>query len=151
MKTFDERVQELHDLLEPLQGFDHYQDRDALLDGLQEITDSDLGACVQAIEQVLSLNGTIHTVAPVANPRGSSCIWDPKTTGERSDLKVLAKVPTVHSYAAPSFFKPTVSECYAQIPEDLLSQVVAFEIDSFGFTPYGNDAHMGVMTLYTKA
>ena len=55
--------------------------------------------------------------------------WDPKPT-ERIvvTLTPLRDVTTYHSYGSYAFFKPSVAEVLAQIPEDLVDQVTHFEI-----------------------
>ena len=45
-----------------------------------------------------------------------------------SKLSVLEDRKMLHTWNFPSSFKPTVSEVLSQIPEELLSKVIAFEI-----------------------
>lgn len=39
----------------------------------------------------------------------------------------LTEIRTLHTYGSPCFFKPSVAEVLAQIPDDMLEGVVAFE------------------------
>lgn len=58
----------------------------------------------------------------------TSFVWDPKRRKKAKKLKPLQDVVTYHTWAWYGAFKPTIGECLAQIPEDILDKVVAFEI-----------------------
>jgi hypothetical protein len=53
---------------------------------------------------------------------------DPKPAEEVKGLKPIRDIRTHHTYGYYGFFKPAIAEVLAQIPEDILEQVVAFEI-----------------------
>lgn len=55
--------------------------------------------------------------------------WDPKPV-ERitEELVPLRDITTYHAYGYYQFFKPSVAEVLAQIPEDLVDRVAYFEI-----------------------
>lgn len=53
--------------------------------------------------------------------------WDPKPESRVTGLKKLVSINTLHTYGYYGFFKPSIEEVIAQIPEDLLDKVVAFE------------------------
>lgn len=54
--------------------------------------------------------------------------WDPKPAGKPPPLKVIKDIRTLHSWGHYALFKPSIGEVLAQIPEDVLDQVIAFEI-----------------------
>ena len=55
--------------------------------------------------------------------------YDPKpTTRFEGELVPLRDITTYHSYGYYGCFKPSVAEVLAQIPDDIVDQVVAFEI-----------------------
>ncbi len=61
-----------------------------------------------------------------------SFTWSPKfdESRELAPMKPLVDFTTYHSYGYYGFFKPSIAEVLAQIPEVLLQRVVAFEIVS---------------------
>ena len=76
-------------------------------------------------------------IKPIINGKVVDCpdlvstayTWDPKFKDEvLPELKVLQTICTYHGYGHYSLFKPSIAEVLAQIPDDLLQQVVAFEI-----------------------
>lgn len=54
--------------------------------------------------------------------------WDPVTTNVAEDLVVLGQIITYHTYGYYGFFKPSIAEVLAQIPEKYLETACAFEI-----------------------
>lgn len=62
------------------------------------------------------------------DPRNVAFTWDPKPTTEASGLTTLTDIRTYHSWGYYGFFKPSVAEVLAQIPEELVDRVAAFEI-----------------------
>lgn len=63
------------------------------------------------------------------DPRNDSYIWDPTATNEAVEgIAELQSITTYHTFGFYGLFKPSIAEVIAQIPEELLSQVVAFEI-----------------------
>jgi hypothetical protein len=74
-----------------------------------------------------SHKGHPHYIEPV-DLFGIAYTWDPKPTTQVSGLKPLADIRTYHTYGYQGFFKPSIAEVLAQIPEEHLDQVVAFEI-----------------------
>jgi hypothetical protein len=136
--------------LEALKGPQNYKARIAYFRGLIEISDADLEDRIDRIEHVVVRGGELWPVVTSYHPREDPCLWDIEVeTTPRAGLKILDEVVTVHSYGAPSLFKPSAAECLAQIPEPLLSRVKAFSVVGAGFTPHGSDCHVGLMTLYT--
>ena len=61
---------------------------------------------------------------------GASYTWDPEFDESRQvpKMKPLMDITTFHSYAYYGFFKPTIAEVLAQIPDTLVQRVVAFEL-----------------------
>jgi hypothetical protein len=98
-------------------------------------------------------------IAPV-DPRSVAFTWEPVPTERAERLHHLRTIHTLHTYGAPSFFKPSIAEVLAQIPADLDdSLIVAFKTEGFGdvqairAVPHGHAAfmagyHIGVTTFY---
>jgi len=59
-----------------------------------------------------------------------ACLWD-GPTGKLTTLikKVGEPIRTLHPFAAPAFFKPTMAEIMAQMPPELEGGVNAFTIE----------------------
>lgn len=68
----------------------------------------------------------LHFIQPV-DPRKVAFTWDPKLAGEAPEMPIIGKIRTLHTYGYHGFFKPSIAEVLAQIPEDLLPNVGAFE------------------------
>lgn len=79
------------------------------------------------VRAVVTFGSTKHFIKPV-DIFGIAYTWEPKKGEKAKGLKPLKDVITFHSYGAPVFFKPSIAECLAQIPDDVFDQVVAFEI-----------------------
>lgn len=71
--------------------------------------------------------GELYYLKPV-DPFTISYTWALVPTTQATDLKPLADIRMYHTYGWYGCFKPLVSEVLAQIPEEYLDRVVAFEI-----------------------
>ena len=71
--------------------------------------------------------GGKYFIKPV-NVRDVAFTWNPKRDKKAKGLRFLRDIRTYHTYAYYGFFKPSIAEVIAQIPQELLDQVVAFEI-----------------------
>lgn len=85
--------------------------------------------------------------------------WDPKPAGKAKGLRKLRDITTYHTYSYYGFFKPSIAEVLAQIPEEHVNEVVAFEIvgspesaDDLNREREAIDAgyHVAVTTLYGR-
>ncbi|TAL35908.1 MAG: hypothetical protein EPN97_06805 [Alphaproteobacteria bacterium] len=94
-------------------------------------------------------DGTLHFIKP-CDIETVAFAWDPERVEKAKGLTPLRAITTVHSYGAPSFFKPDISEVLAQIPPELLDRVSAFttEPDYDNQFTQGGSYHRGVTTLY---
>jgi hypothetical protein len=54
--------------------------------------------------------------------------WNPQATTRATGLKPLCDITTYHTYSYSGFFKPSIAEVLAQIPNKHLGKVIAFEI-----------------------
>lgn len=86
------------------------------------------------------------------DPRGVAYTWSPTLREPASGLIEIARFATVHSYGAPSFFKPTIAEVLSQLPDPLPEDAAAFTTftDDVGFTEGGRD-HLAVSALFALA
>lgn len=57
-----------------------------------------------------------------------SFIYDPRPTEEATNLVPLADITTYHEFNCRQCFAPSIAEVIAQIPEEYLGRVAAFEI-----------------------
>lgn len=57
-----------------------------------------------------------------------SYIWEPISAKRAVGIKPLCDIRTYHGYGHYGMFKPSIAEVLAQIPDEHLSKVVAFEI-----------------------
>lgn len=75
-------------------------------------------------------DGKLYYIEEVANLRRVSYTWSPKPSKpvEEGSLNPLTDIRTYHTWAYYGFFKPTIAEVLAQIPESQIEDVVAFEI-----------------------
>jgi hypothetical protein len=74
-----------------------------------------------------SPHGKRHYIKPVSL-HTTAYTWDPVPTMVATGLKRICDITTYHSWSYYGFFKPSIAEVLAQIPEEHLDKVVAFEI-----------------------
>jgi hypothetical protein len=95
--------------------------------------------------------GDLYFIEDV-DPRGIAFTWDPKPTGiaERVNPNPYRTIQTIHSYGAPAFFKPSIAEVLAQIPEEEYAKCVAFETDSNNGFTQDSEYHTATTKLYER-
>ncbi len=92
------------------------------------VTDSRLKQLASKIRPVVrNRNNALAYIEP-CNLRNIAFAWDPKITRKASNLVKHATIKTLHTWSYYGFFKPTIAEVLAQIPEDLIEDTVAFEV-----------------------
>lgn len=129
---------------------------------IPEITDKELKRRARRIKPTVRFGkGTrerLRYIKPV-NLRNVAYTWDPKPAEVAKGLSPLRVITTYHGYGAPSFFKPSVAEVLAAIPDDIIDQVVAFEIikcpetvDDLNREPEALNAgyHVAITRLYGR-
>jgi hypothetical protein len=94
---------------------------------IPEITDERLNELFKRIKPVVEFNGVKHYIRK-CHLRTTAYTWDAKKTKEAPALKEVRSIRTLHTYGYYGFFKPSIAEVIAQIPEDLIDQVTEFEI-----------------------
>ena len=94
--------------------------------------------------------GDLYFIQDV-DPRGVAFTWAPKPAriADEVNPNPYKSIETIHSYGAPVFFKPSIAEVLAQIPEDDIGRCVAFETNPLGFTE-GSSYHLAQTRLYEK-
>jgi len=87
--------------------------------------------------------GELHFIKKV-HPRRIAFTWEPKAVRIAKNIEdqPYKIITTFHKYEAPSLFKPSLAEVVAQIPEEELGTVAAFEtvywdLDDRNCTPDG--------------
>jgi protoheme ferro-lyase len=136
---------------------------------IQPITDERLAELSETIKPIIrfaesetglsrSVNGLPYHIEPV-DLRYTAFTWDPKPTIQSENLKELCDITTYHSFSFHGFFKPSIAEVIAAIPDEQISAVVAFEIISSPETPddLNNESealnagyHVARTRLYTR-
>jgi hypothetical protein len=129
------RVQELAKRIRPVMRFTHSK---------------------KARRLTLDEKGAYYYLKPV-DLFGTAFTWPgvPKADVRAPRLQKLQTVTTYHPWAYYGFFKPTIAEVIAQIPEDILDQVIAFELEPpenplepWDIVQHGN--HVAQTTFYAK-
>ena len=97
----------------------------------RELSDEELADLAQRIRPVVrDENGRCFYIEAV-DPRKEAFTWSPTLTDEAADgaggIVRIATIYTLHSYGAPSLFKPSIAEVISMIPQHLLGKVIAFE------------------------
>lgn len=99
---------------------------------LIEISDDDLAAVMERVRPLILRDGYLFALKEMPDPRRVAFTWD---TAELVDLDSheewyveIGRGTTQHSCAYHGFFKPTLAEVYAQVPND--PRITAFYIDS---------------------
>jgi hypothetical protein len=82
-----------------------------------EISDELLAERLKHWTPIIHEGGKFYTIKTV-DPRNMSFIWDPEFTGEVS-IEVMAERITYHTCGYHGFFKPSIAEVLAQIPDDI--------------------------------
>lgn len=92
--------------------------------------------------------GELYWIKPV-DLRQTAFTWDPKPTRRATGLVKLRDIITCHTYGYHGFFKPSIAEVIAQIPLEVLPDVVAFETHTdLGLGNIVGDHHVTTTTLY---
>lgn len=100
---------------------------------IPEISDESLNELASRIRPIHNFGGIRRYVKPDKEAedylRGTAYAWSPKPSASPlGRLKSICDITTYHTYAFYDFFKPTIAEVVAQITEEHLKDVVAFEI-----------------------
>ena len=121
------------------------------------ISDELLAELCKKIVPVTEVDGQLFYVEDV-DPRTIAFTWDPKVKSPAIELNELVTLRTLHSYGAPSLFKPSIAEVLAQIPAAYLDVIVAFKTKpnetNVNYWPEADKLalnwgyHLGYTTLY---
>jgi len=122
-----------------------------------EITEEKLRYLIQKIVPVVRENNKLYQII-IPDLRNIAYTWDYKITEECNNLKEVKRIKTHHYCGYYGLFKPSIAEVLAQIPEDLIDKVNAFEIisdvcsgtdDEIKIFKEGN-GHLATTILYEK-
>lgn len=126
------------------------------------ITDGQLLLVLERLRPVVEQDGALWDIE-IPDLRRCAFTWDPKVTHHRPDLIAAITIKTLHSYGAPSFFKPSIADVIAQLPDALadwpgdVSSLVAFSVEGpDSIDPGDADAfnagyHVAKTTLYRRS
>lgn len=71
--------------------------------------------------------------------RRTAFTWDPKTTEEVTDFQEVRQTTTDHYCGYHAFFKPSIAEVLAQVPDDLPEEANAYVLQGdISVYPAGN-------------
>lgn len=94
---------------------------------IPKVPDERVDELSKRIRPTVKFDGELRYIQPV-NLHTIAYMWEPKAAEAATGLVPLRDITTYHSYSYYGFFKPSIGEVLKQIPDDLLEQVVAFEI-----------------------
>ena len=122
-----------------------------------EITEEKLMCLVYKIIPVIRKGNKLYLIE-LPDLRNTAYTWEPKITKESDTLEEVTRIKTNHYCGYYGFFKPSIAEVLAQIPEDLIGKIDAFEI--IGDIDSGTDTevkifnegngHLATTILYKK-
>ena len=92
-----------------------------------QITDERLAELAERIKPVIRKNDVLYSIKPV-DLRKIAFIWDPTEDGEAPALESIGEIRTYHKFGHPGFFKPSIAEVLAMIPDEFINNVEFFEI-----------------------
>lgn len=92
-----------------------------------EITDEVLAERMARFTPLVSQEGEARMIE-LPDPRRTAFTWDPKIVGAPVDFEELRTVETDHYCGYIAFFKPSIAEVLAQVPDDLPADCNAFLI-----------------------
>jgi hypothetical protein len=95
--------------------------------GIPNITNERLNELAARIKPVIEFDGVKHHIEK-CDLRGESYVWSPVQAEAALALVEIVDIRTYHTFGYKGFFKPSIAEVIAQIPEDLIDQVTEFEI-----------------------
>ena len=109
--------------------------RDYLLDpvnklSIPKISDEKICELSKAIQPLFKTgeNKELHWMKPV-DPRNVAFTWDSESAGAATKVEPYKTIRTLHTYGYYGFFKPSIAEVLAQLPEEEIGTVVGFSTD----------------------
>lgn len=114
----------------------------------KKISDQRLADLLKRYTPLVEDGGKFWTIEQ-PHPRNSAFTWDPKKLQE-VDFTPLKAVPTSHSCGYHAFFKPSVAEVLAHVPEDDASYGNAFCIIGDFFFIYQDGCGHRVDTTFGR-
>jgi hypothetical protein len=91
------------------------------------ITDERIKELLARIKPVITKDG-IKRYIKLCHPRNEAYTWDAKPTDEAEGITPIIQIKTYHTFGYHGFFKPSLAEVLAQIPEEHIERCAAFEI-----------------------
>ena len=113
------------------------------------ISDEELEHRLKELDHVMTHEGVLHTVKQ-GDPRRTACTWSPEFLEKRPNLVEFDTIITGHLYGSKMFFKPSLAEVLAQIPDEYVMTLDAFSVTYHGMLPQPYSAHYAITTLYTE-
>lgn len=119
------------------------------------ITDERLSCIAARIKPTYLCKGQLMWME-IPDLRKVAFTWSPEPKSKAKGLVEIAKIMTLHTYGHHGFFKPSIAEVIAQIPEDLIDKAAGFrttgpdDVDELNANREALNAgfHVGQTTLY---
>lgn len=81
------------------------------------------------ITPVIRFEGQLFHIETHGDIFTTSYLWSAERTHEAINLHLLSRIITYHKWGYYGFFKPSIGEIIAQIPDNLVNKTDAFEIE----------------------
>ncbi len=94
---------------------------------IPKIEDCRLEELAARIKPLVINGGELFYIEP-CDLRNTAFPWSPKFTVQAKDIICHARITTLHTFGYQGFFKPSIAEVLAQIPEIYLDNTIAFEV-----------------------
>ncbi len=125
---------------------------------IPEISDERIANLLKRISPIYEEEGKFFKIENV-DPRRVAFTWRGVLSSVENEIQGITPmkdIETLHTYAYQGFFKPSIAEVLAQIPEEVIKDVVAFKThmktgpryeDSF---TADQEYQIGITTLYKR-
>jgi hypothetical protein len=95
---------------------------------IPKITDARISEMLKTIRPLIHRDGKLHCIKWI-DTRKVAFTWNPVLDGEVQATEIVGRIRTLHTYGYPGFFKPSIAEVLAQIPEELVAKVRGFSLE----------------------
>lgn len=149
-KKLDEKLEQLKKGPKEINNYEDYEP-ETREPSIPEISDAKLEELYKRIKPVVGRKGKLYYIKD-EDLRKVAFTWEPKLKNKAKKLERLCDITTYHTYGYHGFFKPSIAEVIAQIPENYLDETVAFEtFTDLTLENIVGNYHVTTTRLYTKS
>jgi len=97
-------------------------------------------------------DGDLYFIKDI-DPKNVAFTWKPKPTRTAKEVNPnpYKSIVTMHTYGAPTLFKPSIAEILAQIPDEDIGRCVAFEtLTNYVGSTHDSSYHTTETRLYER-